>query len=143
MFETLFASLFELNNFKQFLDDNKVIGTVIGVIIAYSAWDLIQSLVGDIILPTIYFLIFQRINSKYTNGIFEPMNKLNIPNFIKEFLSFTMVLFVTFTVIYQIISNKLLDITQDNHNNVDNHIDDNSIHNHINDKKTTNNLLHK
>ena len=113
----MFENLFELNDFKKFLSDNKVIGTVIGVIVAYSAWDLIQSLVGDIILPTIYFLIFQRINSKYTNGIFEPMNKLNIPNFIKELLSFAMVLFVTFTVIYQIISNKLLDITPDNKNN--------------------------
>jgi large-conductance mechanosensitive channel len=113
----MFETLFELNDFKKFLNDNKVIGTVIGVIVAYSAWDLIQSLVGDIILPSIYFLIFQRINPKYTNGIFEPMNKLNIPNFIKEFLSFAMVLFVTFTVIYQIISNKLLDIANDNKNN--------------------------
>ena len=115
----MFETLFELNDFKKFLSDNKVIGTVIGVIVAYSAWDLIQSLVGDIILPSIYFLIFQRINSKYTNGIFEPMNKLNIPNFIKELLSFAMVLFVTFTVIYQILSNKLLDIANNDKNNDD------------------------
>jgi large-conductance mechanosensitive channel len=115
----MFESLFELNDFKKFLSDNKVIGTVIAVIVAYSAWDLIQSLVGDIILPSIYFLIFQRINPRYTNGIFEPMNKLNIPNFIKEFLSFAMVLFVTFTLIYQIISNKLLDITPNKNNDND------------------------
>ena len=104
----MFETLFDHQIFKQFLIDNKVIGTVIGVIIAYSAWDLIQSLVGDIILPTIYFLIFQRIHPKYTNGIFEPMNKLNIPNFIKEFLSFMVVLFVTFSLIYQVLYNDLL-----------------------------------
>jgi large-conductance mechanosensitive channel len=120
----MFEIMFELNDFKKFLSDNKVIGTVIGVIVAYSAWDLIQSLVGDIILPSIYFLIFQRINPKYTNGIFEPMNKLNIPNFIKELLSFVMVLFVAFTVIYQILSNKILDIVNDDKNNDDKNNDD-------------------
>jgi large-conductance mechanosensitive channel len=107
----MFQTFFDFKDFNNFLNDNKIIGTVIAVIIAYSAWDLIQSFVGDIALPTIYFLIFQRISTKYTSMIFEPMNKLNIPNFIKEFLSFIIVLFVTFTLIYQILNNKLLDIT--------------------------------
>jgi large-conductance mechanosensitive channel len=120
----MFQTILDFKDFNNFLNDNKIIGTVIAVIVAYSAWDLIQSLVGDIILPSIYFLIFQRINSKYTNGIFEPMNKLNIPNFIKELLSFAMVLFVTFTVIYQTISNKLLDNTRDIHDKNNDNIDD-------------------
>ena len=112
----MFQTFFDFKDFNNFLNDNKIIGTVIAVIIAYSAWDLIQSFVGDIALPTIYFLIFQRINTKYTSMIFEPMNKLNVPKFIKEFLSFIIVLFVTFTLIYQILNNKLLDITKDNEN---------------------------
>jgi large-conductance mechanosensitive channel len=108
MFEAIFQSFFDFHDFKEFLNENKVVGTVIGVIIAYSAWELIQSLVGDIILPSAYLLIFQRINTKYTSGIFEPMNKLNIPNFIKEVLSFFIVIFVTFTLVYHIINNNLL-----------------------------------
>jgi large-conductance mechanosensitive channel len=112
----MFEPIFDFQGFKIFLQDNKIIGTVIAVIVAYSAWDLIQSFVGDIILPTIYFLLFHRINTKYTSIIFEPMNKLNIPKFIKEFLSFIVVLFLTFTLIYQGVNNKILDNTKNNNN---------------------------
>jgi large-conductance mechanosensitive channel len=103
----MFETVANYDEFKNFLIDNRIITTLVGVIIAYSAWELIQSFVGDIILPTIYFLFLQRITNKNASNIFEPMNKLNIPNFIKELLSFIIVLMITFFMIFELMKNLL------------------------------------
>jgi large-conductance mechanosensitive channel len=103
----MFETVANYDEFKNFLIDNRIITTLVGVIIAYSAWELIQSFVGDIILPTIYFLFLQRITNKNASNIFEPMNKLNIPNFIKELVSFIIVLMITFFMIFELMKNLL------------------------------------
>jgi len=98
--------LMDFQNFKSFLIDNNIIATTTGVLIAYSAWDFIQSFVGDLVLPGIYFLF---IGSFVTNGfvssVFEPVNKLNIPKFITSFISFTIVIIITFLFIQFVIKN--------------------------------------
>ena len=85
MFESWFnylnpQQLVDMQNFKKFLLDNNIIATTAGVLIAYSAWDFIQSFVGDLALPGIYFLFIQRfITNDFVSSVFEPVNRLNLP----------------------------------------------------------------
>lgn len=89
-----------LKSLKFFLVNNNAVATAIGVIVAYSAWDLIQSLIGDIMLPGIYFLFFQRfLDNEFVSNMFEPVNRMNIPRFMKQLLSFTFAIFITYNII--------------------------------------------
>uniref|UniRef100_A0A6C0HT05 Uncharacterized protein n=1 Tax=viral metagenome TaxID=1070528 RepID=A0A6C0HT05_9ZZZZ len=96
----------DFQNFKKFLIDNNIIATTAGVLIAYSAWDFIQSFVGDLVLPGIYFLIIDRfISNGFVSSVFEPVNKLNIPKFITRLISFSIVIIFTFLFIQFVIKN--------------------------------------
>jgi large-conductance mechanosensitive channel len=98
--------LYDVASFQQFLSDNNILATTAGVLIAYSAWDLIQSFVGDLTLPAIYFVFIQRfISNKFVSKVFEPVNKMNIPKFISRLISFIIVLVITFWTIHYIITN--------------------------------------
>jgi large-conductance mechanosensitive channel len=102
----------DLQNFKKFLLDNNIIATTAGVLIAYSAWDFIQSFVGDLVLPGIYFLFIQRfITNGFVSSVFEPVNRLNLPKFIARLISFTVVILFTFLFIQYVIKNWLTDNT--------------------------------
>ena len=46
-----------LDQLKQFIVDNNVVGTSAGVCIALATKDVIQSLVGDIIIPIVIILL--------------------------------------------------------------------------------------
>lgn len=98
--------ILDLENFKQFLISYNIVTTTVGVLIAYAAWDFIQSLIGDILLPGIYFLFFTHfISNKFISSVFEPVNKLNLPRFITRLLSFSIAVTVTFLFIQYIIKN--------------------------------------
>ena len=56
-----FGSGNEISKLKQFIVDNNIVGTSAGVCIALATKDGIQSLVGDIIIPSIVILL-------HTNG---------------------------------------------------------------------------
>ena len=102
----------DLQNFKKFLLDNNIIATTAGVLIAYSAWDFIQSFVGDLVLPGIYFLFIQRfITNGFVSSVFEPVNRLNLPKFIARLISCTVVISFTFLFIQYVIKNWLTDNT--------------------------------
>jgi large-conductance mechanosensitive channel len=45
--------------FKEFIIDNKLVGTAAGITIGITTKDVIESLVGDIIIPFFYLLAFQ------------------------------------------------------------------------------------
>ena len=117
MFESWFnylnpQQLVDMQNFKKFLLDNNIVATTAGVLIAYSAWDFIQSFVGDLALPGIYFLFIQRfIKNDFVSSVFEPVNRLNLPKFITRSSSFAIVIIFTFLVIQYIIKNWLTDTT--------------------------------
>jgi large-conductance mechanosensitive channel len=103
--------LIDMSTFKKFLLDNNIIATTAGVLIAYSAWDFIQSFVGDLILPGFYFLFISRfISNKFVSSIFEPMNRLNLSQFFTRLISFIVVIIFTFLFIQHIIKNWLTDI---------------------------------
>lgn len=71
------------------------------VTIAFSTGTMIRSLVGDIILPTVYKLFASRVSA--LSGAFAPINKMNIDNFVKEFISWCFVVATTFLLIEYVI----------------------------------------
>ena len=92
--------------FEKFLVSNNIISTTAGVLVAYSTWDLIQSLVGDVVLPGLYFLLVgpDAPGETFVSQVFEPVSKLNLPKFACRALSFLIVLLVTFVTIQYLIA---------------------------------------
>jgi large-conductance mechanosensitive channel len=87
-------------NLKTFIIDNGIIGTMAGVSIGIVTKDLISSLVGDIIIPVIIILLL-KLNMKSLTDIL-PVNgksSLNITNFIKQFISWILVIVITFVFV--------------------------------------------
>ena len=98
--------LIDYKNFQKFMVDNNAISTTVGVLVAYAAWNFIQSLVGDIVLPGTYFLFISPfISNKFVSSVFEPVNKLNLPKFFTELLSFLTIIFFTYLLIQYVIKN--------------------------------------
>jgi large-conductance mechanosensitive channel len=91
------------DDIKDFFIENNVLGTIVGFTIAYSAWGVIQSLVGDVILPAIYFTIFRFARTSFVNSIFEPVNKINLANFVKEIISFWLVLMIVYFAVVRVL----------------------------------------
>ena len=99
----------------KFLMENKIIGTVAGVGIALASKDLIQSLVGDIVFPCIYFILMQ-MHGKYFTKILPDNTTFNVPNFIKHLISWALILIITYFFV-TIVFKMLLGISDDNGDN--------------------------
>lgn len=87
-----------VSDFKQFVIENNIITTMSAVTIAFSTGTMIRSFVTDIMLPAIYALFVRRI--KTLDGAFAPISKMNLDNFIKEFVTFIFVVISIFLFIY-------------------------------------------
>jgi large-conductance mechanosensitive channel len=83
---------------KKFIVDNGVIGTAAGVSIALSTKDIIQSFVGDIIIPSFIFLLTSLNITKLTNMLPEK-STVNLTSFIKQLISWTLVIIITYLFI--------------------------------------------
>ena len=86
-----------ITNIKQFIVDNNIVGTSAGVCIALAAKDGIQSLVSDIIIPSILILLTGLHVESFKR--FLPSNghrHLNITNFIKQLITFILVIIISF-----------------------------------------------
>jgi large-conductance mechanosensitive channel len=95
-------------SFEKFIYENSILSTTAGVLVAYSAKDMIQSFVGDLLLPGIYFIFVQNyVNSKFVSKVFEPVNKLDLPRFFSNLISFMVILFITYLTIQHIIKKVL------------------------------------
>ncbi len=103
-----------LNNnfseFKQFIIDNNIIGTLAGVCIALAAKDGIQSFVGDIVIPSIVFLLHALhidILTKYlpVNGVAQ----FKVGDFLKHMITFVLIISMTFLFV-KVTFNYLLNI---------------------------------
>jgi len=93
-----------IQDLKQFIIDNDIASTTAGVCIGVASKDLITSFVGDLIIPTILFLLgyFNKSFIKYL-----PLkNDLDIKNVVKNFISWLLIIIVTFGFI-KIIFNKI------------------------------------
>ena len=84
------------SQFQKFIIDNNIVGSTAGVLIALSAKDLLTSIVGDIIIPLIIFLLL-RLNIKRLTAILPSgSNHFQITNFIKNLISWIISMIVTF-----------------------------------------------
>lgn len=81
------------SDLKTFIFNNNILGTMAAVTIAFSTGTMIRSLVGELILPSIY--------SIFNSGIagFTGLSGENVSKFIKEFISWLIVILITFIFI--------------------------------------------
>lgn len=89
------------SNIKTFIITNNILTTMAAVTIAFSTGTMIRSLVSDIILPSIYSLIIKKVKhvNMFLKGAFAPINTMNLDNFLKEIISWIMVIIVTYLII--------------------------------------------
>lgn len=78
---------------KTFIFNNNILGTMSAVTIAFSTGTMIRSLVGELILPSIYS-IFNSGTAGFTG-----LSGENVSKFIKEFISWLIVILITFIFI--------------------------------------------
>jgi large-conductance mechanosensitive channel len=81
------------SDLKTFIFNNNILGTMGAVTIAFSTGTMIRSLVGDLILPSIYSIF-----NSGTEG-FSGLSGENVSKFIKEFISWLIVILITFLFI--------------------------------------------
>ncbi len=85
-------------NLKQFIVNNGVIGTTAGVCIALVTKDLIQTLISDILMP-IVILLLTLIKVKSLIKILPATSGLNIIHFVNQFITWIIMIVVTFLFI--------------------------------------------
>jgi large-conductance mechanosensitive channel len=87
----------ELAKLKQFIVDNNIVGTSAGVCVALAAKDGIESLVGDVIIPIIIMLLHAlHIESLSKFLPVKGSEKLNIPDFVKQMVTFILIIIISF-----------------------------------------------
>jgi large-conductance mechanosensitive channel len=82
---------------RQFIVSNNIVGTSAGVCIALAAKDGIQSLVEDIIIPTIVMILHALRIEFLTKYL--PVNgkvQLNITDFVKQLVTFILTIVISF-----------------------------------------------
>ena len=80
---------------KKFIIDNGIIGTGAGVSIALVTKDIIQSLVGDIIIP-FFFFILTSLNITSVGKVLPGKTAVDFTNFVKMFISWIITIIITF-----------------------------------------------
>ena len=88
-----------IGELKQFILDNNIIGTTAGVCIALASKDTLLSLVADVIIPGITKLVLM-MQLKFVNEIIPKGNSdFNITNFIKQFITWILMIILSFLFI--------------------------------------------
>jgi len=87
-----------MDQLKKFLVGNNIVGTAAGVSIALVTKDVISSLVGDIIIPGIIFLLL-KLNIHSLTELLPGKSEFDFTNFIKEFISWIFVVVITFVFV--------------------------------------------
>ena len=92
----------DISDFKQFVIDNNIIGTLAGVCVALAAKDGIQSFVGDIIIPSIVLLLHTLhidIVKKYLPVNGNGNAQFRVTNFVKSMITFVLIILMTFVFV--------------------------------------------
>jgi large-conductance mechanosensitive channel len=89
------------DSFRAFIIGNNILTVMAAVTIAFSTGTMIRSLVGDIIMPSVYVLFASKV--PVLSGAFAPINTMNIDNFVKEFVSWCFVILITFLLVEYVI----------------------------------------
>jgi large-conductance mechanosensitive channel len=82
----------------QFIADNNIVGTAAGVSIAIVTKDIIQSFVDDIVIPLLYAGLVA-MNGKYFGNLLPHKTKLDYMSFSKHFITWLLVIIVTYIFI--------------------------------------------
>ncbi len=85
-----------MSSLKQFIMDNNIVGTSAGVCVALAAKDGIQSLVGDIIIPSMIILLHALHIDGFAKYLPDKGTKLNITNFVKQMITFFLIIIISF-----------------------------------------------
>lgn len=84
-------------DFKTFVIQNNILTTISAVTVAFSFGIFVRSLVGDIIIPGLYFLLFK--HNSHLAKIFSPIDLSKIDNFVKEAITLIFVIISTFMIV--------------------------------------------
>jgi large-conductance mechanosensitive channel len=86
-----------VSQINKFIVDNNIVGTSAGVGIGLAAKDAIQSLVNDVLLPS-FVAVFRNLNMDGVTQFLPVGNKaeLNFISFIKQMITFILVVMVSF-----------------------------------------------
>jgi len=86
-----------MDQLNKFLVDNNIVGTAAGVSIALATKDVIQSLVSDVIIPGIIFLLLKLNIESLTKFVMIPgKTKFDFINFIKQFITWIFIIVITY-----------------------------------------------
>ena len=104
--------LIDFNNLKAFIIEHNLISNSASWAVAVTFTLFIQSVVGDILLPSLYFLSQAlktaagfTTNTSSVDSVFEKVHKINVANFLKETISFFLILMVIYFIIHYVINN--------------------------------------
>ena len=97
MFEILKLAKFQ-SEFKSFIVENRLVGTAAGVTIGISTKELIQSVVGDIIIPFIY-LIISFLGIKKVE-LLAGKTEFDTVSFIRQFITWVLSIITVFFFVY-------------------------------------------
>jgi len=86
------------SQFKEFIIDNHLVGTAAGVTIGITTKDLIQSFVGDIIIPFFYLIAFQLGIEKLE--LLAGKNTFDYTSFIRQVITWILSVITTFFFVY-------------------------------------------
>ena len=87
-----------LDQLKKFIVDNNIVGTSAGVCIALATKDVIQSLVGDIIIPIVIILLHSLHIDLFAKYL--PIKGgLNITDFVKQLVTFLFITVISFVFV--------------------------------------------
>ena len=92
----LFGNGNNLEDLKKFVLENGIVGTAAGVTVGIATKDLILSLSGDIIMPSI-ILFLQTMNLKsLKNYLPSGKSKLDFESFLKNIISWILILLLSY-----------------------------------------------
>jgi large-conductance mechanosensitive channel len=95
----LFGNGTNLEDFKKFILENGIVGTAAGVTVGVASKDLILSLSGDIIMPSI-ILLLQTLNLKSLKHYLPTgKSKLDFENFFKNVISWILILLLSYAFV--------------------------------------------
>lgn len=99
-------------DFKSFIVGNNILTTMAAVTIGFSTGTMIRSFVGDILLPSVYAVFVNRIST--LQGAFAPISTLNLDNFVKELITWIMVIVFTYLIIDYVFRRMVLKVPNKN-----------------------------
>ena len=95
----LFGNANNLEDFKKFILENGIVGTAAGVTVGVASTNLILSLSGDIIMPSI-ILFLQTLNLKSLKHYLPTSkSKLDFENFFKNIISWILILLLSYAFV--------------------------------------------